>query len=428
MPAAESLVHEAVHLERSRLAGAAGVAGAAGYALPLAAGLATGRVHDGAAVAAGALIVGYANLGGGRRARAQGMLATTLAAGAGALLGALAGPAAAVPLVAAWSFAAGLLVAFGTRAAFVGVLSTWALLLGGDPHLHGAGALRGAALIAAGGLVQTLIALALKPAPAQIGPAVRAGAVAHAARLAGALAVAVALYEACGLRFGYWLPLTVLLVLRPDRDGTVARVLERVLGTIAGVALASLFITVCHPSPAALVVLLAALAAAVFALYFASYTLSSLLLTVLIGLAAELGGGSAIGALGDRLVDTTAGAAIALAAVYVAGPRKFRSAVLPTGRGAGRKLSSSQPTTPEVNTGVLAGGGNTVKAKVVVTNPQKSVSNWYSRATIQEVVRKAATRASSAPSPTRATASCRCSTATPPASPGRCAAATRPPA
>jgi hypothetical protein len=43
-----------------------------------------------------------------------------------------------------------------------------------------------------------------------------------------------------------------------------------------------------------------------------------------------------------------------------------------------------------VNPGVLAGGGNHVRAKAVVTNPQKSVSDWYSRATIQKVVRKAA--------------------------------------
>jgi hypothetical protein len=43
-----------------------------------------------------------------------------------------------------------------------------------------------------------------------------------------------------------------------------------------------------------------------------------------------------------------------------------------------------------VNKGVLAGGANTVKAKVVVTNPEQRVSNWYSRATIQKVVRKAA--------------------------------------
>jgi hypothetical protein len=43
-----------------------------------------------------------------------------------------------------------------------------------------------------------------------------------------------------------------------------------------------------------------------------------------------------------------------------------------------------------VNRGVLAGGGHKVRAKVVVTNPDASVSDWYSRATVRKVVRKAA--------------------------------------
>ncbi len=40
--------------------------------------------------------------------------------------------------------------------------------------------------------------------------------------------------------------------------------------------------------------------------------------------------------------------------------------------------------------GVLAGGGHHVRAKVVVTNPDPAVGNWYSRSTIRKVVRKAA--------------------------------------
>ena len=41
-----------------------------------------------------------------------------------------------------------------------------------------------------------------------------------------------------------------------------------------------------------------------------------------------------------------------------------------------------------VNQGVLAGTSNVVRAKVVVTNPQANVRDWYSRSTIQKVVRK----------------------------------------
>jgi hypothetical protein len=41
-----------------------------------------------------------------------------------------------------------------------------------------------------------------------------------------------------------------------------------------------------------------------------------------------------------------------------------------------------------VNDGILATGGNVVRVKAVVKNPEQSVRNWYSRSTIQRVVRK----------------------------------------
>ena len=41
-----------------------------------------------------------------------------------------------------------------------------------------------------------------------------------------------------------------------------------------------------------------------------------------------------------------------------------------------------------VNDGILAGGGNVVRAKVVVKNPEPSVRSWYKRSTVQKVVRK----------------------------------------
>jgi hypothetical protein len=64
-------------------------------------------------------------------------------------------------------------------------------------------------------------------------------------------------------------------------------------------------------------------------------------------------------------------------------------AVLPAaGQAATTTTTKTSVYNISVNKGVLAGGGNTVRAKVVVTNPQASVSDWYSRATIQKVVRK----------------------------------------
>ena len=79
--------------------------------------------------------------------------------------------------------------------------------------------------------------------------------------------------------------------------------------------------------------------------------------------------------------------------------RKAVAAALVAAMGAGAAVPAAQAATTttttrtsvyqiRVNDGILAGGGNVIRAKVVVQNPNKNVRNWYSRATIQKVVRK----------------------------------------
>ena len=445
-------LREVARLDRSRLAVAAAVPSAVGYAVPLVAGLAAGHVADGIAASAGALIVGFANLGGRYRVRSATLLAATLAAGVAALLGGLAGPSgvATVVLMGVWGFAGGLLVSLGTRIAFVGMLSTWALLLAGDLNLHGAAVLHEAWLITAGGLTQTVIAVAVwplrpfgaerravadayralaayarapdtaalqstaaalaaaaetvgagpslpgergtlralveqgewvrlelaalsrsevpgvngtlgaaaraldaiaagsDPAPSLtdltrtargIGePAARRRAVSlvewiaaagrqshagapgaaqrrhplhvlraeltlrssafrHAARLSVALVVAGIVYRGLSLGSGYWVPLTVLFVLKPDYGTTMARGIGRAAGTMAGVTIAWAIVTLFSPSSGAIVALLALLACVAYAVFPANYALLSVVLTVLIALLAEFSGGSPAGAL-----------------------------------------------------------------------------------------------------------------------------------
>jgi hypothetical protein len=60
-----------------------------------------------------------------------------------------------------------------------------------------------------------------------------------------------------------------------------------------------------------------------------------------------------------------------------------------TGLAATTTTTKTSTYNISVDKGVLAGGASTIKAKAVVSNPQKNVSDWYSRATIQTVVRKA---------------------------------------
>jgi uncharacterized membrane protein YccC len=143
----------------------------------------------------------------------------------------------------------------------------------------------------------------------------RSAAFRHAARLSGALIVAVLAYRSLSLGSGYWVPLTVLFVLKPDYGTTVARGIGRIAGTMAGVTIAWAVVTAFSPSDATIVVLLAVLAAATYALFPANYALSSVVLTVLIALLVEFSGGSPVGALLDRVIDTAVGGAIALSAI-----------------------------------------------------------------------------------------------------------------
>jgi hypothetical protein len=65
-------------------------------------------------------------------------------------------------------------------------------------------------------------------------------------------------------------------------------------------------------------------------------------------------------------------------------------AALPAVAAATTTVKQTSTYDISVNRGVLAGGGHKVHAKVVVSNPDKTVSDWYSRATVRKVVRKAA--------------------------------------
>ena len=139
----------------------------------------------------------------------------------------------------------------------------------------------------------------------------------HAARLSAALVVAGIVYRGLSLGRGYWVPLTVLMVLKPDYGTTVTRGIARAAGTMAGVIVAWLVVTLFSPPADAIVVLLVLLAGAAYAVFPANYALFSLLLTVLIALLAEFSGGSPVGVLLDRIIDTAIGTAIALGAIML---------------------------------------------------------------------------------------------------------------
>ncbi len=136
----------------------------------------------------------------------------------------------------------------------------------------------------------------------------------HALRLALVVPLASLLAEHSPLERGYWVALTVALVLRPDFSATYTRGVARVVGTIAGVGLASLAVLAVAPGSFGSLVLIAAFTWAAAAVFKANYAAFSGFVTGLVVLLISLVTPSTLATAGARLVDTVLGGAMALAA------------------------------------------------------------------------------------------------------------------
>ncbi|TCO41793.1 FUSC family protein [Dokdonella fugitiva] len=141
------------------------VRNAAAVVLPLAAGIAGGHVEAGLGVAAGALNTMFTDQPGPYRLRMKRMLLTAFAAGLSAFLGSLLGPHTMLLVIASlvWGVGGGLLVALGPDAARAGLTSMILLVITAAQPRPLDGALAAGGLIFAGGVLQTLFAIAAWP-------------------------------------------------------------------------------------------------------------------------------------------------------------------------------------------------------------------------------------------------------------------------
>lgn len=104
----------------------------------------------------------------------------------------------------------------------------------------------------------------------------------YAIRAALTLAAGMILYRALPFLNAYWIPMTVVLVIKPDRQQRVARTLQRMLGTIVGAVLASWIIGIefrVSETPIALALLVLLFAGAAYSLAFVNYGIFSVCLT-----------------------------------------------------------------------------------------------------------------------------------------------------
>jgi hypothetical protein len=148
----------------------------------------------------------------------------------------------------------------------------------------------------------------------------------HALRYGSALALGVAIYRVAGMReHGYWIPLTILFVLRPERDETDRRLVLRAVGTLAGLALATGLAFAFDGAEAPITIVLSISAALTFGLITVQYALFTAAITTYVVLLTDTLGEARFEADAQRLIGTAVGILIAWLAFRIyPGPRETR--------------------------------------------------------------------------------------------------------
>jgi len=137
----------------------------------------------------------------------------------------------------------------------------------------------------------------------------------HGVRFGAALAAGVAAYWILGLhQHGYWIPLTILFVMRPVRSETDHRLILRALGTILGLVVATALAEAFAGDDLALGIVLTVAAALAFGLLTVQYALFTAAITTFVVVMSTTAGEGAIDAAGQRATGTALGIAIAFLA------------------------------------------------------------------------------------------------------------------
>jgi len=288
------------------------------------------------AIAAGALINGVPGMDAPAKARAGWQGATAPLIGLAACVGIFSsqtGPTAVLAL-GLLGLLAGYCFAVSLRLAIVGLSVTLGMLIAQGLFLPASDALPALLWGTVGGLTQvawSLLAwLALdkaadEPEKAWDTPAALAAlrsnltlsstSARHGIRFGLALAAGVAAYWLLGFdQHGYWIPLTILFVMRPDRAETDHRLVLRALGTVLGLIVATAVGEAFAGDDLVLGAVLTVAAALSFGLLTVQYALFTAAITTFVVLMSTTVGEGAFHAAGQRASGTALGIAIAFLA------------------------------------------------------------------------------------------------------------------
>jgi hypothetical protein len=301
----------------------------------LAVGLALGRPAIGMIAAGGAMSVGLGSFHQMGRSRVRPMLWASIGMGISTVVGSAVGHAGPFGVLNATGagFAGGMLLALGPGAAWVGQqCAIAALVAGGYPTGLDLAFSRGLLLLL-GGLTQTGVVVACWhfgqtwkiPGPDDPYAGLAAGlrtlrenlawqspAFRFAVRQGGTLAVGAAMAHRLHLANGYWVPMTALLVIRPDFQQTFSRGLARIGGTVIGAIVASLLVARLHPSVVLLALLIVPFAWMAYAVVNVNYAAFSISLTAYIVFLLAFAGLPTKAVILHRTLNTALGGLLAL--------------------------------------------------------------------------------------------------------------------
>jgi Fusaric acid resistance protein-like len=237
---------------------------------------------------------------------------------------------------------AGYFVAVSLRMAIAGLSCVLAFLIAQGLFLDPEDAWRALAYGIGGGLVQAFTALVawvvsdreregfeLRSAAAETlaklraGLSLRSASMRHALRFGGALALGVAIYRIAGFdNHGYWVPLTILFVLKPEANQTAERIAMRAAGTVIGLVLATALAEILGDAAIPSTIVLTLAAALAYALLAIEYALFTTAITVYVVLLTDTLGSGAFDAAGERGLGTVIGIIVAALAFRVYGELK----------------------------------------------------------------------------------------------------------
>jgi uncharacterized membrane protein YccC len=141
----------------------------------------------------------------------------------------------------------------------------------------------------------------------------------HALRLAVLVVAVEVIARHVPLQRSYWVVVSAVTTIRPEFGATFTRGAERVLGTLAGVALAGAITVEVQPTAVVTAVLVGLLAWAAYAVFPASFAAGFGFITALVVFLLNAVSPDTLATASARLLDTLVGGAIGLA-VYAAWP------------------------------------------------------------------------------------------------------------